>query len=123
MAATSLLTALLLALAIVIAAKPVLERKSPLKLPLTKRLSLSNHNVVERNRRRVNSLRRRAGNQDDLESMVVNTLAFFKINVYTVEVGIGDPIQMRKSLQHLVADEEIPTCSFFTDNLLLDSGR
>ena len=92
--ATASLTAFLLALAIAIAsaAKPVLERRSLLRLPLTKRLSLSNHNVVERNRRRVNSLRRR----DDSESMMVNTLTFFKINVYTAEVGMGDPVPMCK---------------------------
>ena len=94
MVAASLLTTLLLALAIAIAAKPVLERKSPIKLPLTKRRSLANYNVVERDRRRVKSLRRRAGNQ--VNSGSISTVALFQRNEYTIPIGIGNPAMFCK---------------------------
>lgn len=51
MIAASLLTTLLFALVISIAAKPVLERKSPMKFPLTLRRNSYNYNVVGRDRR------------------------------------------------------------------------
>ena len=96
-AAASLLTILLLALAIAIAAKPVLEPKSPLKFPLVKRRSLANYNVMERDQRRVTSLRRRAGNQDDdSESDLrgsINTAALYEVYIYTLRIGMGDPPQ------------------------------
>lgn len=64
MVAASLLFSLLLALATVIAAKPVLEENSPMRLPLMKRRSLSKYDVVEFDRHRLNSLRKRVGGSD-----------------------------------------------------------
>ena len=99
MIATSLLATLLLAvnaLAIAISAKPVLERRLPMKLPLTKRYSLVNYNVIEHDQRRVlKSLRRPASprNQDDSDSGgAIDTSAFsFQGVSYTVAVGVGSP--------------------------------
>ena len=121
-AASLLSTLLLLALTISVTAKPVLEGKSPMrtKLPLTKRYNLANYNVMKRDRRRLNSLRRRAGNQDNLNS-IINLPARYKYGVYVVDVGVG--LTNCKWLQHLVANEEIPTGSFFTVSLILDSAR
>ena len=93
MVAATLLTTLLLALAIAIAAKPVLERKMPMKLPLTKRRILSNYNVMGSDLRRLNSLRKRAGIQDDsdLDSTVSSIPATFGVVHYTVSIGVGNP--------------------------------
>ena len=94
MVAATLLTTLLLALAIAIAAKPVLERKMPTKLPLTKRRILSNYNVMGSDMRRLNSLRKRAGIQgdSDLDSKTVSSIpATFGVVHYTVSIGVGNP--------------------------------
>ena len=121
MVAASFITTLLLSLAISIAAKPVFERKLPIKLPLTKRLSFASYNVVERDRRRVNSLGRRTGNQDNSGSNPISTAAFFHGSFYALSVVVGN--QTCKWLQHLVVDVEILIGSFFTVQLELDSGR
>ena len=83
MVTASLLATSLFALAIVIAAKPVLERKSPMKLAVTKRHSSANYNVLERDRRRINSLGRRAGG--------IDTLFLSQGAFYIATVGIGQP--------------------------------
>ena len=94
MAPASLLITLLLALAIAITAKSVLERKPPIKikLPLTKRYNLANYNFVERDRHRLNSLRRRAGNQDDSDlGSTIKIPAIYRFGTYAVIVGVGQP--------------------------------
>lgn len=90
MVATSLLTTFLLALAIAISAKPVpdSERKSPIKLPLTKRIGLANHHVVEQDRRRVKSLVRYAI-RDDSEPITTEALSLTAY--YGADIGIGNP--------------------------------
>jgi hypothetical protein len=89
MAAASMLTTLVLALAIAIVAKPVLEQKSPMKLPLTELRSLTNHNVVARDRRRLKSLIRLPRDQDDLPSISLD--AIFRQGKYGVVINIGEP--------------------------------
>ena len=90
-----LTTLLLLALAIAIAAKPVAERKimPAVRLPLTKRRSLVKYNIMESDLRRLNSLRKRAGNQDDsnLDSTTGTIPATFGVGHYTVSIGVGEP--------------------------------
>ena len=88
--AASLLSILLLALAIAISAEPVLEQKSSIKLPLMKRQSFSKYNIMERDQRRSNSLMRRA-NGSDFNSTTTSTdlPAVFKGNDYVVQVSIG----------------------------------
>ena len=85
MAAASLLTALLFALAIAIATKPVVAQKLPLTLPLIRHLSISNHTIVEGARHRVGSLRRHA---DDSEPK--STRAYFRVVQYIVPIRIGN---------------------------------
>ena len=89
MAAAFMLTTLLLTLAIAIVAKPVLEQRSPMKLPLTEFRSLTSHNVVERDRRRLKSLMRLPRDQDD--SAPISIEAVFQATHYGVEFDIGDP--------------------------------
>ena len=95
MVAAFLLT-ILLALAIAIAAKPVLEQNSPMTFHITKRRSFANYNVVERDWHRLKS---RAGNHD-------SELTYDRTGFYT-SVGIGQPPTTCKWLQYLVTDEEI----------------
>ena len=92
-ASPGLLATLLLVLAIAITAKPVLERKSPIKLALSKRRNPVKHNVVERDRQRVRSFRRCEGHQDDskLSSESTNTPANFQGGLYSLSVGCGNP--------------------------------
>ena len=103
MVAASLLSSgsLLLALAISIAAKPVLEQNSPMRLPLMKRRSLSKYSVVELDRRRLNSLshgsRRVDGSDFDATTSSTsrtsnsgNVSASYQINHYYVHIGVGD---------------------------------
>ena len=89
MTAASSITTLLLALAIAIAAKPVIERKLPLKLPLNELRTFTNHNDVERDRRLVNSLMMRAGDQDDSASISIKALSVG--GPFSVNIGIGNP--------------------------------
>ena len=90
MVATSLLSNFLLALAIAIAAKPVLEQKSPMKLPLTELRagSFTKHNIVERDsdRGRENSLMRRAG----ITSVMVEA-NYTAALIFSVVIYLGDP--------------------------------
>ena len=126
-AASLLITTLLLTFAIAIAAKPasILERKSPIKLPLTRRRSFASYNIVERDRRQIESLRRRAGNQDDsdLGPESNNTPATYRGADYFLTIGVGNPPTFCKWLKHLVADEKNSTASFFADKLQLDAAR
>jgi hypothetical protein len=123
MEVASFLTTLLFAFAIAISAKPILEGKLPMKLPLTELSSRTNHDVLERDRRRVKSFMRRAGDQPNDGSGQISLDAIFQVKQYSVVIDIGDPPTPCKLLQHLVAVEYIPTDSFFLDNLILDSGR
>ena len=123
MVAAPFLTTLLLALAITtISAKAVLERQSTKRLPLTKFWgSPSNSNVIERDLHRPSFLRRFAGNQND--SNGINSAVWFLLSCYIAPVGVGSPVSLCKWLQYFVADEEILTGSFFTDALMVDTGR
>ena len=94
MVAASLLTTLLFALAIAISAKPVLERKSPIKSAVTKYLNLAKYNVLERDMHRINFLRRRAGtleSRGDLDSDGTDTLTSMFGYAYLVTVKVGSP--------------------------------
>ena len=95
---------LLLALAIAIAANPVVEQK-PITLPLTKHRSLVSYNIVESDQRRLDSLWRRAAYQDnsesDLDSRTSNIPATFGITYYSVSIGVGEPSTNCKWLQQL----------------------
>ena len=109
MVVASLLSSLLLALAISIAAKPVLEQNSPMGLPLMKRRSLSKYDIVELDRHRLNSLRR--SRRSDFDSTNSSTssrtnisgkaFASYQISAFYVIVGVGD--KNCKWLQCLVA--------------------
>ena len=91
MAAAFMLTALLTLLIAIAAnnAKPVLEQESPMKLPLTELRSLTKHNVVEHDRRRLRSLTRLPRDQDDSASISIK--AFYQATQFGVVVKIGDP--------------------------------
>ena len=95
--AASSLTALLLALAIAIAAKPVHDQKSFVKMPV-KRRSLANLNsnlvTVEHDQLRAKSLGGRAG------SIPSTPLNYQKL-IFTVDIGVGDPVRSCKWLQQL----------------------
>jgi hypothetical protein len=131
MLVASLLSTLLLGLAIIpIDAKSDLEPKSPMKLPLMKRRSLSKYNVMERDQRRSNPLIRRADGLefDSNTNTSTNILpAIYDIVLFYVLIGVGnsEPVDYCKWLLHLVlADEGISKrLPLFTDNLTLDSGR
>ena len=88
MVATSLLSNLLLTLAIAIAAKPVLEQKSPLKELRTG--SFTNHNTMGRDWGREISNMRRAGDQDELPSVMVEANLTAGL-IYSVIIYLGDP--------------------------------
>ena len=111
MVAASSITILLLALAIAIAAKLAPEQKSHVKMPL-KRSSITNlnyYNVVENDKHRTKYLRGRAGNQNDSMSSksIPSTHAIYQGFLFSVTIGVGNPITNCKWLQHLVADEVI----------------
>ena len=107
MVVASLLSSLLLALAISIAAKPVLEQNSPMGLPLMKRRSLSKYDIVELDWHRLNSLRRRSDFDSTNSSTSSRTnisgkaFASYQISAFYVIVGVGD--KNCKWLQCLVA--------------------
>jgi hypothetical protein len=91
MEVASFLTTLLFAFAIAISAKPILEGKLPMKLPLTELSSRTNHDVLERDRRRVKSFMRRAGDQPNDGSGQISLDAIFQVKQYSVVIDIGDP--------------------------------
>ena len=116
MVAASFLTILLFTFTIAIAAaKPALERRSPIKVPL-KRHSLVNHNVVEHDKRRVKSRNLKISgknkNNDSNSSSESNstsnttTQTNFEGVLFGLNISCGDPPTFCKWLQHLVADEE-----------------
>ena len=90
--AASSLTTLLLALAIAIAAKPVHDQKSFVKMPV-KRRSLANLNSspVEHDQHRAKSLGGRAARG----SIPSTTLNYQKL-IFTVDIGVGDPVKSCK---------------------------
>jgi hypothetical protein len=105
MVAASFLTTLLLALSIDIAAKPVLERKSPMKILLKRGRISANYNVVERDQHRRKSSRlggaqANTGNQNDSDSglssesvtnSTTDTPTIFQGASFILTVGVGDP--------------------------------
>ena len=93
MVAASSITTLLLALAIAITAKPVLEQKShvPVKIPLKR------SNVVKNDRHRTKYLRGRVGNQNGSDlSMHSESIPSTQTNdqgyIFSVTIGVGNPI-------------------------------
>jgi hypothetical protein len=102
MIAAFFLTTFLLALSIDIAAKPVLERKSPTKMPLRRRI-LANHSVVEQDQRRGKFLRSAPGSyENDVDSdLILRSGSISPDNIeanneansgcFIVTVGVGSP--------------------------------
>ena len=97
--------------------------------------SLSKYGVVELDRRRLNSLSSRRVDGSDFDATTSSTSrtsnsgnvsASYQINHYYVHIGVGDSNKTCKwswLRQHLADLEKFSTGIFFTDALIIDTGR
>ena len=124
MVLTPLLTSVLLAL--VVAAEPIVVKRSPVSLPLTRRININadTQNLVQHDQARVKALKtnseaKAAGIPRQVSSPAINEAV-----QYIASIGVGSPATQCKWLQQLLTNLKFTNIFFiFIDDLVVDTSK
>ena len=120
---TPLLTSVILAL--VVAAEPIIVKRSPVTLPLTRHININGvQNLVQHDQARAKTFKADSKVKSAGTPRQANSQATNEAVSYTTSIGVGSPPTQCKGLRQLLTNYHFTNgLPIFIDDLIIDTGR